>query len=256
MTEVNIEENLTWLQALYTTKINRLKLELPQFISDEQLEKETFYQEISLVPGLLRIRTIANPAWSLNFFYKNTFVKGKNWDDVDINCGINLMDQDSNDWLSINKKSNMFDGVGGPLYLTVILETFRCWVEDIPFIIEDLPTFREKLKQKNPLLSWLEEFYYSCCDEDWEHSYGCSIISVASGWVMAFSLDYLDLEDSAFDRVVIEEDEGTIECYKEEYKFIIRTHVKGLIKGITIFKEWVEIEMDKYRKAKSMGQQV
>ncbi len=255
MTEVNIDENLIWLQELYAANICNLRPVLPN-ISDDQLKDYAPLEKIPSSLGLFKIHTLSNPGWSLSFFYKNMLARENNWTDIQINCGINLIDQDSNDWLFANKENDVFKESCGPLYLATILEAFRCWIEDIPFIIEDLPMFREKLKQKNPLLSWLEEFYYNCCDEDWEHSYGCSIISVASGWVMAFSLDYLDLEDSSFNRIVIEEDEGTIECYKEEYKFIIRTHVKGLIKGIAIFKEWVEIEMDKYRKAKSMGQQV
>ena len=54
------------------------------------------------------------------------------------------------------------------------------------------------------------------------------------------SIEELELEDKLFDRLIIEEAEGNIECYKMDGHFIIRAHHRGLIQGLTIFKEWVE----------------
>ncbi|MGI4775908.1 MAG: hypothetical protein ACRYE9_03135 [Janthinobacterium lividum] len=54
--------------------------------------------------------------------------------------------------------------------------------------------------------------------------------------------DLVDLEDKPFEHVVIEESEGTVECYmnKKNSQVVLRTHHRGLITGISIFKRWVE----------------
>ncbi|RYE06148.1 MAG: hypothetical protein EOP33_02830 [Rickettsiaceae bacterium] len=57
----------------------------------------------------------------------------------------------------------------------------------------------------------------------------------------AFSVeDLLNLDDKPFESVIVEESEGIVECYIKAEVFIIRAHHRGLITGISVFKEWIE----------------
>ena len=49
-------------------------------------------------------------------------------------------------------------------------------------------------------LSWLQSFYRSLCDGDWEHSYGCDIGNVNNpGWTLSFDLSETDFEFEVVD---------------------------------------------------------
>lgn len=238
-----IEQNLYWLQNMYMDRTKLSGFILPNNIIGTDIIDSYNLSRLPLTPGLLKIDTLDNPGWILKFAYNDTAYYNNAWNDLRINLEI----EDNNDWMSVIKKPEYFDLASGPLYLSLCLEAFRCWIEQIPFHIDDLSSAREKIKAHNPLLCWLEEMYYGCCNGDWEHLCGYSIISTQEGWVAAFSVENLiGLEDKQLEKVLIEEPEGTIECYKKDYSVILRTHHKGLIKGIQIFKDWVD-EVDAWR---------
>lgn len=240
----NKEQILLWAQEFCANKLKCPRSDLQYHMSNEQLKLYTPLVNKEPLPGLIEITTLGNPGWSLRFTYKDTVYKDNNWTNVSINCGANLIEQESDDWFNADKNINVFDVRSGPLYLGISFEAIRCFIERSDFKALDLKSFRENFKIKNSLISWLEEFYFSCCDGDWESQAGCSIIGSPSGWIVVISLDDLDLQDSDFEDIRIE-DGGIIECYKLEDKFIIRSHPRGLIDGLTIFKKWVEVERSK-----------
>ena len=46
------------------------------------------------------------------------------------------------------------------------------------------------------ILKWVEEWYESQCDGDWEHQYGIEITTVDNpGWMLKVDLNYTILED-------------------------------------------------------------
>ena len=235
---INKEQLLTWLQEFYINKINFVLL--PSNIGDVKIGTYALLEKIPAKSGMLRVHTVSNPGWHLEFNHQDILYNNKSFTNIEINCGINLVDQESEEWLDAQYRENIFSAGGGPLYLCITLEAFRSFIEQKRLIIDDLITFREDLKKNNSLLCWLEEFYYSCCDTDWEHMYGYSLISVREGWLMVLSVEELCYEDYPFERVIIEEEGGKVECYMLENQFIIRAHCRGLITGIRIFKEWIE----------------
>jgi len=48
------------------------------------------------------------------------------------------------------------------------------------------------------------------------------------------------LEDKIFDEKTFKIQDKETKCYIEDNNFIIQTHPKGLIDGITLFKKWIE----------------
>lgn len=253
---IQIDQNLSWLQDFYKNKIYPMQSSLPLTVTDEQIMNNYKFRMIPTMPGLLKIYTLGNPGWSLNFSYSSTIYEYNNWNRVSVDLNryndwkeadydsewVPYDDRYVNEWLSINNKDTIFYAAGGPLYLNIILESFKCWVENLPFSVNDdnLIALRDRIKIHNPLITWLEKFFLICCDGDWKYSYGYRLISTASDWVAAFSVAELELENKPFEHVIIQEPEGTVECYKKDSQIILRTHHRGLITGISIFKDWVE----------------
>ena len=56
-------------------------------------------------------------------------------------------------------------------------------------------------------LTWLQEFYASLCDGDWEHQWGIKITTIDNpGWSVKINLTDTILENLAFSEVNIEQD--------------------------------------------------
>jgi len=75
------------------------------------------------------------------------------------------VEKTENDWFYCAIENNKFEAAGGPFNLYDILLIFQMYVEK-----ESGLTLIE-----NSNLTWLQNWYYSCCDEDWEHMYGIVI---------------------------------------------------------------------------------
>lgn len=93
------------------------------------------------------------------------------------------------------------------------------------------------------LIKWLEEWYSSQCDGDWEHSYGLKIDTRDNpGWFVSISLLETDLENKQFEPVVIERNENDwIHCKLNKGNFEGCGGPSNLEEIITVFKNWVEL---------------
>ncbi len=102
-------DDLTWLQHWYES------------ISDIDLDSY----------NRARIETLDNPGWSVRIDLADTPFAA-HADETLIEQGVGSQaDPDSNDWVYCFIKAGRFEGVGGPQKLTLILKTFREWVERI-----------------------------------------------------------------------------------------------------------------------------
>ena len=87
----------------------------------------------------------------------------------------------------------------------------------------------------------LQKWYYSNCNNDWEHQYGIKISNIDNpGWQIQIDLTDTDLEEKIFAMINIDmEDElSWIHCKKANGIFDIACGPLMLEKSINIFLEW------------------
>ena len=92
------------------------------------------------------------------------------------------------------------------------------------------------------LLQWLMNWYYSNCDDDWEHSYGITIETLDnSGWSINIELTDTDVYGKDFYEINIDKgDDDWIVCRIRSDKFEGRGDSFKLELIIETFKDWVE----------------
>jgi hypothetical protein len=94
---------------------------------------------------------------------------------------------------------------------------------------------------KKTCFEWLQEWYQSQCDEDWEHSYGIKIETLDNpGWSVFIDLTETELEDIPFKALKTEiSDTDWIHCLKKNNKFQGAGDPQKLVQIIEVFKAWV-----------------
>ena len=91
-------------------------------------------------------------------------------------------------------------------------------------------------------LEWLEDWYSSHCDGDWEHQYGVEIATIDNpGWSVTIDLVYTDWQDSEIEYQVFETSGNDWYGYRvENGKFIGSGDPKKLTVIINAFRQIVE----------------
>ena len=91
-------------------------------------------------------------------------------------------------------------------------------------------------------LSWLQEYYLSLCDGDWEHSYGFAIDNIDNpGWSLKFDLAETNLEGAVLGMQTVERSENDWIFYSVKEKvFTAFCGPKNLSEALAIFRWWVE----------------
>lgn len=89
-------------------------------------------------------------------------------------------------------------------------------------------------------LLWLEDWYLSHCDGDWEHQEGVEIGTLDNpGWSLEISLTNTELEGLAFEPVRIERtDNDWLSCEVKSGKFTGTCGPKNLVETIEVFRAW------------------
>ena len=92
------------------------------------------------------------------------------------------------------------------------------------------------------LLNWLNEWYKSNCNGDWEHCYGIKIETLDNpGWSLSIDLLGTELEDKSFNKITITNSEDDwMFCKVEDNVFQADSDPNKLFKILEIFKLWVE----------------
>lgn len=97
---------------------------------------------------------------------------------------------------------------------------------------------------KLDILTWLEHWFASQCDGDWEHSYGLEIKTLDNpGW--SISIDYADtyLENQNFLTLDIHRSETDwLKCRIEGSKFRADCGPRNLTEVLTAFRHWAETQ--------------
>lgn len=89
---------------------------------------------------------------------------------------------------------------------------------------------------------WLQNWYESQCDDDWEHSYGIKIETLDNpGWFITINLWETKLENCELEEVKIERsDDDWVSCFVKNGKFPGAGGYWNLLEIINIFSEWVK----------------
>lgn len=93
------------------------------------------------------------------------------------------------------------------------------------------------------LIAWLEEWYKSQCDGDWEHLFGVKIYTLDNpGWRITIDLADTELENKKYGgyQVINNEDADWISCSVMDGCFEGAGDPSKLEEIIQRFKEWVE----------------
>lgn len=105
------------------------------------------------------------------------------------------------------------------------------------------PTLMElKGKIYMDILKWLQEWYKSNCDGDWEHMYGITINNVDNpGWRVEIELVDTKENDKVFNKIQYDNSDGDwLLCYVEDNIFYGNGDSDKLIEILTTFRNWVE----------------
>jgi len=92
------------------------------------------------------------------------------------------------------------------------------------------------------LITWLEDWYTSNCDGDWEHQYGISIETLDNpGWHLKLNLTYTLYDDVAFEEIKIERTEHDwVWCRKFDGNIDCMGGPKNFGEMLGIVKKWMD----------------
>lgn len=94
-------------------------------------------------------------------------------------------------------------------------------------------------------LEWLEDFYLSLCNGDWEHGYGFSLENIDNpGWHFAFEVTDTFLEAQVFEPLLLERsEEDWVHCRLEDDKWMGVGGARNLNEIIGYFRNWADAEL-------------
>jgi elongation factor P hydroxylase len=92
------------------------------------------------------------------------------------------------------------------------------------------------------IFNWLNEWYKSNCNGDWEHGYGIKIETLDNpGWWVRIDLNDTELENKDFEKIAINSDGADwMFCRVENNVFSSSGDPNKLIKILEVFKTWAE----------------
>ena len=92
------------------------------------------------------------------------------------------------------------------------------------------------------LLYWLNKWYKSNCNGDWEHCYGIKIETLDNpGWSFSIDLMGTEAEDEIFNKIAITNSENDwMFCKVENNVFQADGDPDKLLKILETFKMWIE----------------
>ncbi len=94
------------------------------------------------------------------------------------------------------------------------------------------------------LILWLQRWYHTNCDGDWEHNQNIIITTIDNpGWSVTINLEETSLENKPFDHIFVEKDDLDWFCCRiEQNRFLGDCGVFNLLDVIAVFKNFVEEE--------------
>ena len=108
------------------------------------------------------------------------------------------------------------------------------------------------------VIKWLEQWYLSNCDGDWEHGFGVSISTLDNpGWTVKLNISLTLYEDVAFDEVKIDRTEHDwVYCKKDNWEIMCAGGPKNLEEMLEIIKNWMESNKPTLEAVNAFNQEV
>lgn len=178
------------------------------------------------------IETVDNPGWYLTINLTGTELEHCHFDYINFETS-------ETDWYYCQIKNKNFDASCSPYNLTLILQIFREWVEAQKKLESVEKEFN--IITKN-VFDWLQNWYYSQCDGDWEHLFGVFIKTVDHlGWSVVINLSETDWEDIHFDSIKYDNSETDwYDCKIRDSNFEATCSATNLTFILQIFRDWIE----------------
>jgi len=91
------------------------------------------------------------------------------------------------------------------------------------------------------ILTWVQQWYSSQCDGEWEQEYGMGISTIGNpGWMVDINLADTEMEEIPFEKLDIERTENDwYQCWIEDEVFHGAGGVSNLSEVLEIFRDWV-----------------
>lgn len=180
---------------------------------------------------MILIKTIDNPGWSITIDLQNLVSIHKQ-----VLSDINI---DENNWYYCVIKNCVFEGDGGPLNLIDILEVAQLFFQNIScdFLV---PLIAKKTLEE---FAYLQEWYCSQCDGDWEHEHGIKIKKVDHlNWSITISLCETELQKRTFQNVGFERSEtDRLSCEVFGGFFKGKCSTNNLVEVLKLFHYWTSL---------------
>lgn len=134
----------------------------------------------------------------------------------------------------VGDEEEQFQGAGGPENLIDIIKIFISWNDKLCLAKNAFSTRSENV------LHWLQKWYKSQCDGDWEHEFGIKIDTLDNpGWVVVIDVKETDCENKLFIEIDQQTSENNwIQCNIKDGKFLGYGGPQNLIDIIKIFMDW------------------
>jgi len=100
------------------------------------------------------------------------------------------------------------------------------------------------MTKQDDIMIWLQQWYHSNCDGDWEHNQNVIITTIDNpGWTVTINLEGTNLENHQFIETSSEiSDLNWIYCRIKENQFRGAGGPHNLLDIVQVFRKWVEEE--------------
>ncbi|MGL5263779.1 MAG: immunity 53 family protein [Candidatus Rhabdochlamydia sp.] len=185
----------------------------------------------------IQLSTLDNPGWTLDINLKDTKLENKNFQKI------NDIYRSEEDWIMCTvRDTKFFDAACGVENLPTVLKVFRYWIENesFDFALENTKITENSMEDDDDDFLWLQEWYQSYCNGDWEHGCGVQLRTTDNpSWSLTIDLEATDLEYANLPEIKIDRsEENWIFCEVKEDKFEARCGIGNLLEILKIFRNW------------------
>ncbi len=98
------------------------------------------------------------------------------------------------------------------------------------------------MKEAENVFDWLQKWYSSHCDGDWEHGSGIKIETLDNpGWYLTVNIEGIECEGAEFNKISVDRSENDwFRCFVKENRFEGPCGPFNLPEVLQIFRVWAE----------------